>query len=96
MDRKQVDLRECDVKGQQLVRQVSHSEDKIRRLQQQTAQKRETLDAKLEKLRYDWDKVGVDRSTVQEQLVRYEAATVETKQKVWMMFGEGWGGYGFS
>lgn len=82
VDRKQSELRELHAKEQQLQRQVTHHEEKMRRLAQQTAVKRQALDGKLSKLRGDWEEIGVEREGLTEQLRRNDVATSETKHKV--------------
>lgn len=82
VERKQAELRELTIKEQQLSRQESSAEEKLSRFHHQVATKRNALNTKLDKMRVEWEKSGQDRSSLQEQLDKYDEVIGETRQKV--------------
>lgn len=82
MDRQKAELRSLALKEQQLARKVQSAEEKLRRFEKQTTLKREQQDTALNKIRTDYESVGLERSHLQDQLDRYEGDMAETKQKI--------------
>lgn len=81
IERKQNEFRELSIKEQQLKRQEIAAEERLARLQHQSSVKSSALEEKLLKIRHEWQTVGSDRASVQEQVDRLESEISETKQK---------------
>ena len=83
--RKQSEIREVEIKEQQLQRQHVSTADKLSRLRAQVDSKRSSMDQRLEALRMEWNKSGKERSDLQDQLDKYEQVINETRQKIHKM-----------
>ena len=81
-ERAEIEVREVDVREQQLHRQLANAEDKLTRVQRQATSKRETIQKKIAAIREEYGAISNERAARTAETERKRAQIEQTERKV--------------
>jgi len=79
---KQLEMKEVDVKEQQLLRQLANAEDKLGRVRRTAVSKREAAQKKMQTIREEYNIMSQERATRMQEMDKKKAMIEQTEKKV--------------
>ena len=82
LEGKQLEMKEIDVREQQLLRQLANAEDKLGRVKRTAVSKRETAQKKMQTIREEYNVMAQERALRLQEMDKRKAMIEQTEKKV--------------
>jgi len=82
LEGRQLDMKEVDVKEQQLLRQLANAEDKLARVRRTAVSKREAAQKKMQTIREEYNIMAQERAMRMQEMDKKKAMIEQTEKKV--------------
>ena len=85
LEGRQLEMKEVDVKEQQLLRQLANAEDKLARVRRTAVSKREAAQKKMQSIREEYNIMAQERATRMQEMDKKKAMIEQTEKKVFSL-----------
>ena len=87
LEGRQLEMKEVDVKEQQLLRQLANAEDKLARVRRTAVSKREAAQKKMQTIREEYNVMAQERAMRMQEMDKKKAMIEQTEKKVSLQKG---------